>query len=167
VRARLALLQTIAEAHSCRLVWQAGTQGAEALVAGFTSDLDTVEMLYTSLHAQASNRMASERRRTGAATQRWRRSFLFGYASQVGKMLRSTQHEAVGVAHPSNSALPALRARERQVADFARSAFGRVVAARPASAATVAGWQAGETAAARADVGRRGVGALRAIGAGS
>ena len=67
----------------------------------------------------------------------------------------------------ANAALPALRARERQVADYARTAFGRVVSARPASAATVTGWQAGQTAAARADVGRRGIGALRAIGAGS
>ncbi|MGH9133784.1 MAG: DUF2786 domain-containing protein, partial [Ilumatobacteraceae bacterium] len=73
VRARLALLQTVAEAHSCRLVWQAGPSGAVALVAGYTSDLDTTEMLYTSLHAQASSRMAGERRSTGAATQRWRR----------------------------------------------------------------------------------------------
>ena len=140
-----------------------------ALVAGFASDLETTEMLYTSLHAQASSRMSAERRSTGAATQRWRRSFLLGYANQVGKMLTRT-HEAAAAAqgaHSANAALPALRARERQVADYARTAFGRVVSARPASAATVTGWQAGQTAAARADVGRRGIGALRAIGAGS
>lgn len=169
VRARLALLQIVAEANSCRLVWQAGPEGAVALVAGFASDLDTTEMLYTSLHAQASSRMSAERRSTGAATQRWRRSFLLGYANQVGKMLTRT-HEAAAAAQgtrSANAALPALRARERQVADYARTAFGRVISARPASAATVTGWQAGQTAAARADVGRRGIGALRAIGAGS
>lgn len=167
VRARLALLQIIAEANSCRLVWQAGPEGAVALVAGFASDLDTTEMLYTSLHAQASSRMSAERRSTGAATQRWRRSFLLGYASEVGKMLLRTQEVAAEGTHPANAALPALRARERQVADYARTAFGRVVTARPASAATVTGWQAGQTAASRADVGRRGIGALRAIGVGS
>ena len=169
VRARLALLQTIAEANSCRLVWQAGPVGTVALVAGFASDLTTTEMLYTSLHAQASSRMSAERRSTGAATQRWRRSFLLGYAHQVGKMLQRTHERAAAAREPqaNDAALPALRARERQVADYARSAFGRVVTARPASAATVHGWQAGQTAAARADVGRRGIGALRAIGAGS
>ena len=169
VRARLALLQIVAEANFCRLVWQAGPEGAVALVAGFATDLDTTEMLYTSLHAQASSRMSAERRATGAATQRWRRSFLLGYANQVGKMLART-HEVAAAAqgtHSANASLPALRARERQVADYARTAFGRVVSARPASAATVTGWQAGQTAAVRADVGRRGIGALRAIGAGS
>jgi hypothetical protein len=169
VRARLALLQTIAEANSCRLVWQAGHDGAVALVAGFASDLATTEMLYTSLHAQASSRMSAERRSTGAATQRWRRSFLLGYANQVGKMLIGTHETAAAAqgAEPANVALPALRARERQVAEYARTAFGRVVSARPASAATSTGWQAGQSAASRADVGRRGIGALRAIGAGS
>jgi hypothetical protein len=167
VRARLALLQTIAEANSCRLVWQAGPVGTVALVAGFASDLDTTEMLYTSLHAQAASRMSAERRSTGAATQRWRRSFLLGYANQVGTMLQRSHETAARGAHPTSAALPALRARERQVADYARTAFGRVVSARPASAATFTGWQAGQTAASRADVGRRGVGAMRAIGAGS
>jgi hypothetical protein len=167
VRARLALLQTVAEANSCRLVWQAGPVGTVALVAGFASDLDTTEVLYTSLHAQASSRMAAERRSTGAATQRWRRSFLLGYADQVGRMLQRTHEAAARGAHPARAMLPALRARERQVADYARTAFGRVVSARPASAATFTGWQAGQTAASRADVGRRVVGAVRAIGAGS
>jgi hypothetical protein len=124
-------------------------------------------MLYTSLHSQASTRMSAERRSTGAATQRWRRSFLLGFANQVGTMLERTHEVAAQGAHSANAALPALRARERQVADYARTAFGRVVTARPASAATVTGWHAGKTAAARADVGRRGIGALRAIGAGS
>lgn len=167
VRARLALLQTVAEANSCRLVWQAGPVGTVALVAGFASDLDTTEVLYTSLHAQASSRMSAERRSTGAATQRWRRSFLLGYADQVGRMLQRTHEAAAHGAHPARAMLPALRARERQVADYARTAFGRVVSARPASAATFTGWQAGQTAASRADVGRRVVGAVRAIGAGS
>jgi uncharacterized protein DUF2786 len=167
VRARLALLQTIAEANSCRLVWQAGPVGTVALVAGFVSDVDTTEMLYTSLHAQASSRMSAERRATGAATQRWRRSFLLGYANQVGKMLQRTHEAAARDALPSSAVLPALRARERRVDEYARTAFGRVVSARPASAATLTGWQAGQTAATRADVGQRRIGALRAIGAGS
>ena len=41
VRARLALLQAIAGAHDAELVWQAGPDGATALLAGFASDLDS------------------------------------------------------------------------------------------------------------------------------
>lgn len=164
VRARLGLLQAVAEAYACRVVFQAGPTGTTALVAGFRSDLDTTDVLYTSLHAQAAARMAAERRQTGAATQRWRRSFLFGFADQVRRMLARSHRDAASSSHPSNAMVPALRARERQVDEFARREFGRVTAARRASPATVTGWNAGVAAAARADVGRRGVPGRRAIG---
>jgi hypothetical protein len=167
VRARLALLQAVAEAYGCRVVFQAGASGTVALVAGYSSDLDTTEVVYTSLHAQASARMAAEQRRTGAATQRWRRSFLFGYAAEVARMLRATEREAVTRVGASADTLPVLRDREQRVRDFASDRFGRVVAARPASPATATGWAAGRDAATRADVGRRGLDGRRAIGPGA
>jgi Protein of unknown function (DUF2786) len=169
VRARIALLQSIAEAHGCRVVFQAGPTGTIAFVAGFESDLETTEMLYASLHAQASARMGREQRATGAATQRWRRSFLFGYAAEVGRMLEGTQHEAARAAAAAGvvDVLPVLVDRERRVADFARTSFGRVTTARPASAAIASGWHAGKAAAAAADVGRRAIPGRRALGPGS
>jgi hypothetical protein len=167
VRARLALLQAVADAYGCRVVFQAGASGTVALVAGFTSDLDTTEVLYTSLHAQASARMAAEQRRTGAATQRWRRSFLFGYAAEVARMLQASEQQAAARVHGSADTLPVLRDREQLVRDFARERFGRVVAARPASPATATGWVAGRDAASRADVGRSAVDGRRAIGRGA
>jgi hypothetical protein len=166
VRARIALLQSIAEAHGCRVVFQAFPTGTVAFVAGFASDLVTTEVLYASLHAQASARMGREHRATGAATQRWRRSFLFGYAAEVGRMLATTQEEAARAAGDSVDVLPVLVDRQRRVAEFARVSFGRVSAARPASAAVASGWHAGKAAAADADVGRRGVPGRRAIGPG-
>ncbi len=166
VRGRLSLLQTIAEAHGCRVVFEVRDRGTVAFVAGFRSDLDTTELLYHSLHTQASSRMAAERRATAAATQQWRRSFLFGYADQIRQMLVKTADRARRHVHPSSSALPALRARERRVDEFSRQRFGRVVAARRPKAATVTGWEAGRLAASRADLGRRRVGGMRALGAG-
>jgi hypothetical protein len=169
VRARIALLQAIAEAHGCRLVFQAGPSGTTAFVAGFASDLDTVQVLYVSLHAQASARMTRQHRSTGAATQRWRRSFLFGFADEVGRMLTATQHEAAAAAAAggADDVLPVLVDRERRVAAFAEQSFGRVAAARAPSAATVGGWHAGRAAAAESDVGRRGIPGRRAIGRGA
>jgi hypothetical protein len=166
VRGRLSLLQTIAEAHGCRVVFEVRDRGTVAFVAGFRSDLDTTELLYHSLHTQASSRMAAERRATAAATQQWRRSFLFGYADQIRQMLVKTADRAQRHVHPSSAALPALRARERRVDEFSRQRFGRVVAARRPKAATVTGWEAGRRAASRADLGRRRVGGMRALGAG-
>ena len=85
VRARLALLMAVAEAHDSRVVFASTPTGTIAYVAGHVSDLDLVEVMYTSLHAQAAARMALEHRATPAATQRHRRSFLFGYADRVAK----------------------------------------------------------------------------------
>jgi hypothetical protein len=167
VRGRLAVLQVVAEGHGCRVVFEVRERGTGAYVAGFRSDLDTVELLFHSLHTQASSRMAAERRATAAATQQWRRSFLFGYADQIRSMLRSTADEAVRHVHPSSAALPALRARDRRVDEYSRHRFGRVVAARRPKPATVTGWEAGRRAASRADLGRSRVGGLRSIGRGA
>lgn len=167
VRGRLALLGAVGEANGCRVVFEVQPRGTVAFVAGFQSDLDSVTLLYHSLHTQASSRMAAERRATAAATQQWRRSFLFGYADQIRRMLQATTEEAARHVHPSSAALPALRARDRQVADYARQRFGRVVAARRPKPATPTGFDAGRRAAERADLGRRQVGGLRAIGRGA
>ena len=167
VRGRLSLLQVVAEAHGCRVVFEVRDRGTVAFVAGFRTDLDTVELLYHSLHSQASSRMAAERRATAAATQRWRRSFLFGYADQIRQMLKKTAADVRRHVHPSRAALPALRARDRRVDEFSRQQFGRVVAARRPKAATVTGWEAGQRAASGADLGRRRIGGVRAIGRGA
>jgi len=167
VRGRLGLLQVVAEAHGCRVVFEVRDRGTVAFVAGFRSDLDTTELLYNSLHTQATSRMASEKRSTGAATQRWRRSFLFGFANEIRQMLDASAKEAQRHVHPSSTALPALRARDRRVDEFTRQRWGRVTAARRPKPATVTGFEAGRRAAARADLGRRRMGGLRAIGRGA
>ena len=166
VRGRLALLQVVAEGHGCRVVFEVRDRGTVAFVAGFRSDLDTTELLYSSLHTQAASRMSAERRSTAAATQQWRRSFLFGYADQIRQMLQKSADRAQRHVHPSNTALPVLRARDRRVDEFSRHRFGRVVAARRPKAATVTGFEAGRRAASTADLGRQRFGGRRALGAG-
>lgn len=167
VRARIALLQAVAEAHGCQVVFGSGYAGTTAYVAGFRDDLETTDLLYTSLHAQASGRMASERRRTGAATQQWRRSFLFGFAHQVQTMLEQSHATAASQVDGSADRLPELRAREVRVAEHLRARFGRIGAARPVTGPTPAGYVAGRDAAERADLGRRAVPDRRALGRGA
>jgi len=167
VRARIALLQAVAEAHGCQVVFGAGYAGTTAYVAGFLDDLETTDVLYTSLHAQASSRMAAERRRTGAATQQWRRSFLFGFAHEVHQMLERSHATAVREVPGSVGRLPELRAREARVGDHLQARFGRIGAARAVAGPTAAGYVAGREAAAHADVGRRGVVGRRALGRGA
>ncbi len=163
VRGRLSLLIAVAVPQGCKVVFEVREHGTVAFVAGFRSDLEAVDLLYTSLHLQAAARMSAERRATAAATQQFRRSFLFGYAKQIGDMLAAAADDVGQQAHPAQSVLPALRARERQVADFAKSEFGPVRAARRPTAPTAVGWNAGQQAAAHADLGRQQVATLREL----
>jgi len=122
VRARLYLLMAVAEAHDARVVFAAGPSGTVAHVAGFTDDLDLIETMYHSLHAQAASQMASIRRSTAAATQRFRRSFLFGFAERISELLKSANSEALAAARqatPGASTELALRQRGARVEEFA------------------------------------------------
>lgn len=158
VRARLALLLAIAEANDVRVVFQSRPEGTVAMAAGYRSDLDVVDVLYSSLHQQAASQMAAIRRKTGAATQKFRRSFLFGFADRLGEMLAESKVVAESAAGASADQVAsralAVQTRGERIDDFAAVAFGRVRAARSPSAANVAGWDAGATAARGADVGR-------------
>lgn len=168
VRARLALLMQIAQAHDAEVVFQTGPDGMTAIVAGFASDLDVIRVLYESLHTQAASQMAAIRRPTGAATQRWRRAFLFGFATRVGELLTAARREATATtrATAGTSALPDLPARADQARRFLEASFDRVVAASRSAPASAAGWQQGHRAAGRADLGRSRLDTRPALGRG-
>ena len=160
VRARLALLDAVARNNDCEVVFETGPQGTTAIVAGYEADLDVTEVLYTSLHVQASSQMAGVGARTPAATQRWRRSFLFGFATRVAELLESARARAANPAAasshqaPAAQSLPDVLARTARVREFAAGEFGRVGTARPAAPAQRSGWRDGHRAAATADIGR-------------
>ncbi len=169
VRARLALLGAVSGAHDCQVVYESGPAGAVALVAGFADDLDLVSVLYESLHLQASGQMAAVRRATPAATQRWRRSFLFGFAARVGELLRETSRHAAVEARRAvgdDRLLPDLPARAEQVRAFAAESFGRVVKGSSPAPASASGWQDGHRAGGAVDLGRARLAGRRAIGTG-
>lgn len=171
VRGRLALLMAVAEAHDARVVFGATPSGTIAYVAGHTSDVDVVEVMYTSLHSQAASQMSAERRATSAATQSYRRAFLFGYADRVAKSFDEVR-KAAEAASPTAVAVDgggrslARQERGRRVDAFIGERFGRVRTARSAAGAEVTGWSAGSDAAERADLGRRRVEGRRSLGPG-
>lgn len=172
VRARLALLGVVAKHHDVAVVFETGHRGTTALLAGFDDDLRTTRLFYDSLHTQAAGQMAMIRKATPAATQRFRRSFLFGYASRIGELLVAS---AAATAWPTDGAgrdrasglLPEVLERRQRVQTFADSAFGRVVAARPAAPASAAGFHDGQAAAGRADLGRKRLHGRPQLGRGS
>jgi hypothetical protein len=169
VRARLALLGAVASAHDCEIVWRTGPHGAIGILAGFTSDLDATALLYESLHLQATSRMAAVRRPTPAATQRWRRAFLFGFADRVGELLRETRRQVETAATTTaggGSSLPDLPGRAAQVRAFAATAFGRVVSASAPAPAAAGAYHEGHRAASAADIGRARLGGRQQLGRG-
>ena len=167
VRARFHLLAGIADAHGCLATFMTGSRGTIAHITGHRRDTLTARVLFTSLLAQMNTRAGAERRATAAATQRWRRAFMFGFADQVAAMLETARAEAVSATPDPGSILPALRAQEAVVRDFANERLGRIVSARPAAPAVRDGLNAGRRAAADSDVGRVRLRGRAAIGAGS
>lgn len=170
VRARLALLTAVAAAHDGYVLFGATPSGTVASVAGFRSDLTVIEMMYHSLHAQAATQMAAIRRPTGPATQRFRRSFLFGYAARIDEILIDARNASTTSAAGSGSAQSsvelALQERAVRVEEFARSRYARVRTARQPGRPGVEGYVAGLEAAGQADIGRARLAGRPAIGRG-
>jgi hypothetical protein len=166
VRARLSLLTTIGDHHDVRVVFRSLPTGMVAYMAGHEPDLDVVEMLYHSLHQQAGVQMAAISRGTPAATQKYRRSFLLGFASRLGDVLDEMGRVVDEERTDEQVAATAIALRERgvRVDEFLEQSFGRIRSARPAGAAHAHGWRAGADAATRADVGRRPISTRPALG---
>lgn len=157
VRGRIDLLHSIADSHDVRMVFRSTPTGSVATLAGRRDDLSIVEVMYASLHQQAATQMSGIRRSTGAATQRHRRAFLFGFATRIGELLaeaRADVERSASAQAGTNTTELVLRERRERVDAFARESWGRVRSASRPSAVVPDGFARGVAAAERADVGR-------------
>ncbi|MFG2875020.1 DUF2786 domain-containing protein [Streptomyces sp. NPDC048337] len=153
--AKAVLLDAVATANRCRAVWNSGLEFST--VVGFESDLEAVELLYTSLLVQGTAAMtrAEAAQRSGGRkrTKTFRQSFLLAYASRLGQRLAETAEHTASEA-PDN--LPALVARDVAVSSRADEMFPRTTTTRLRGATDHAGWEHGTAAADAAHVGGRG-----------
>ncbi|MCT2591588.1 DUF2786 domain-containing protein [Streptomyces sp. N2-109] len=147
--AKAVLLDAVATANGCRAVWNSSL--GFTTVVGFESDLDAVELLYTSLLVQAHSAMSrseGEARKAGRKrTRTFRQSFLAAYAQHIGDRLRAVAHE---VAAEQSSLLPVLAGREVAVTDRMEQMFPETVTTRVRGVTDAAGWHRGTEAADRA-----------------
>lgn len=149
------LLDAVASANRCRAVWNSAL--GFSTVVGFEGDLESVELLYTSLLVQGTAAMtrAEGAQRAGGRqrTKTFRQSFLMSYAGRLGERLASA---AQSVAAPDDL-LPVLATREIAVAAHAEELFPRTTTTRVRGATDEAGWHHGRAAADEAQVapGRR------------
>ncbi|CAL9466793.1 DUF2786 domain-containing protein [Streptomyces sp. enrichment culture] len=146
------LLDAVAAANHCRAVWN------EALgfstVVGFASDLEVVELLYTSLLVQATTALtkaeAAQRAGGRKRTKTFRQSFLAAYAHRVGARLT----EAAGT-QVTDDLLPVLASREAAVTERLDDLFPETTTTRLRGVSDAAGWEEGVRAADDARVGAR------------
>ncbi|MFD8414419.1 DUF2786 domain-containing protein [Streptomyces sp. NPDC059650] len=152
--AKAVLLDAVATANRCRAVWNSAFEFST--VVGFESDIEAVELLYTSLLVQgtaAMTRAEAEQRAGGRKrTKTFRQSFLLAYASRLGRRLAETAEHTASEA-PDN--LPALVARDVAVTARADEMFPRTTTTRLRGATDLAGWNDGTAAADRAQMHHR------------
>jgi hypothetical protein len=169
---KTSLLQAVATANRCRVVWS--KEVGLATVVGFEADLDAVELLFTSLLVQASAAMLYAGSRQDAygrsRTRAFRQSFLLSYAIRIGERLsHATEHATkeaaaeqeaaagqpagavagAGGARSAGAALvPFLAARQRAVDDAVDEIFGGTLRrGRSVRATDAEGWASGRAAA--------------------
>lgn len=150
------LLQVVAKANSCGAV-RTKRFGFSSVV-GFPTDLDTTELLFTSLLVQATRAMTKATPSTDSSgrsrTRAFRHSFLTAYATRIGERLSATT-EGVDQEMTSSAAgaqlLPVLAARD----DAVRGVFDKQFPGLTTHATTVnnhEGWHSGRAAADRASL---------------
>ena len=157
-RDKFRLLSAVARYNRCRAVFD--TRERSAMVFGHRSDLDIVELLFTSLLLQATNVMVAH----GPEIDEWgqnrtrafRHSFLVGFADGIGQRLAANQRSAEANAETTTggSVLPVLVRREAEVEQAVDEAFPHLRGMRT-TLSSAAGLTAGRRAADRADLGRQ------------
>ena len=169
---KTSLLQAVATANRCRIVWS--KEVGLATVVGFEADLAAVELLFTSLLVQASAAMLYAGSRQDAngrsRTRAFRQSFLVSYAIRIGERLshaaeHATQEAAAeqeaaagqpagaevgagGTRSAGAALVPFLAARQQAVDDAVDGMFGDTLRrGRSVRATDAEGWASGRAAA--------------------
>jgi len=152
--ARHLLLSAVADANRCRAVWS--RQWGFATLFGDDGDLDTVELLYTSLLVQATRAMVARPRpssATAGGTRSFRHSFLVAFAHRIGDRLREADEAVTAQAAQHSTALVPVFEQRRRAAEEALEVAYPTIGTTRMSARNAEGWQAGRRAADRAQLG--------------
>jgi hypothetical protein len=148
------LLDAVARVNAVRCIWL--QKLGMATLVGLPADLESVDLLFTSLLVQATRAMA-ETGRAGTGRSRsatFRRAFLASYAVRIRERLDQARTHATEEASRARGTdlVPVLKRREQAVDDVFADMFPetRGVTSRSFDAG---GWHAGRLAAEHADIG--------------
>ncbi|MEV4540363.1 DUF2786 domain-containing protein [Micromonospora echinaurantiaca] len=154
-RDKAGLLAAVAEPLRCRCVRRRQGSGFAMHLFGFASDLERVDLLFTSLLVQAAHGLAAAVVPAGEHPAAYRRSWLAGFAQVVGGRLRAAEEVAATEAGGRSVAL-VLADRSDRVQRRLAEVYPRLRTAPPRRLAG-SGFGSGAAAGRRADLGGRGV----------
>ncbi|MCC3767283.1 DUF2786 domain-containing protein [Streptomyces sp. UNOC14_S4] len=172
---RVQLMNDIAKALGCHLLYL-GKEGQAAKhsvhLFGYASDLERLELLYTSLLLQMHGELERQQVPAGVRSARaWRRSWLLGFIVRVGRRLQEAERMAQAEAHgetsgSGRSAELVLADRKTAVQRSYRAMYPVGSTSESRSTMTGTGWGHGWKAGGTADIGQGRVGrpAAGAIG---
>lgn len=148
------LLHVVAEANDARSVVHQGVR--IATLVGYPTDLDLVELLFTSLLLQANQAMADAgRANADDRSASFRRSFLVAFAVRIRERLAEARRRAQAEGKRTYGAalVPALQARSDAVEAAFVELFPSTRRVGSSRSFDRRGWLAGRTAADGADMG--------------
>lgn len=162
-RDKVGLLAAVADPLRCRCVRRRQGAGFAMHLFGFASDLERVELLFTSLLVQAAHGLAGTPVPANEQPAAFRRTWLAGFAHVVADRLRAAEAGAVVESGAPSVAL-VLADRSDRVQRRLAEVYPRLRTAAPRRLAG-SGFGSGAEAGRRADLGGTGVitGATRGI----
>lgn len=183
------LVGAVASAHGCRAVRIVSPPGVGTeiiSVVGFPSELRWVDTLVTSLLVQLTSAMLTRCPRgvSASASASWRRSFIVGFAEEVGRRLEADraaaaaerdtaaeQHSTGGSpdgqsGSPAPSAALVLASRADQVDADLRRRHPRLRSSWASSGRSASGRREGRVAGREASLSRHGIGSRGRLGPG-
>jgi hypothetical protein len=155
--AKSTLLGVVAAANGVRAVWH--QDFALMTLVGFEADLESVDLLFTSLAMQASKSVLAKGQirdgRGRSRTRSFRQSFYVAFAQRIHERLELAAHHAREGAEQDlgRSLLPVLAGRRQKVDDATESMFPHLSKVKRSSVTNPDGWRAGRVAAEMATLG--------------
>ncbi len=182
------LVGAVATAHGCRavrIVSPPGTGKEIISIVGFPTELKWVDTLVTSLLVQLTSAMLSRcpAGLTPSASASWRRSFIVGFAEEVGRRLEADRAAAAaerdaavrgsapaaasgGGPSPAPSTALVLASRVDEVDSELRRRHPRLRSSWASSGRSASGRREGRAAGREASISRRGLGGRGRLGPG-
>ncbi|MEO7588664.1 MAG: DUF2786 domain-containing protein, partial [Arachnia sp.] len=147
--AKALLLQVIAGHSRCQAVLHQSVEMSS--VIGFSTDLEAVELLFTSLLVQAHHALAaaSAAAPPGSRTrsQPFRAAFLQGFINRIDARLTAVNSVAFEEAKAqADTFLPVLRSRDEQISEFVEQRFSALTSSRVRGGYDPVGYHHGQRA---------------------